>query len=301
MEEFKFTVGATEAGDRIDKCITSKLGEGYSRTFVKFLMDNDFVRVNDKAVKPHYIAHEGDEIFLELPPPEAKDIEPENIPIKILYEDESIIVVDKPAGMVVHPGAGNKTGTLVNALLYHCSKLPDTGDETRPGIVHRLDKDTSGVIVAVKNDRSLRSLAKQFQKRTVKKRYWALVEGRVEMDNGVVEAPVARHVTDRKKMDVEYTGGKKARTVYHVIRRFDKFTLLCLEPETGRTHQIRVHMKHLGHPVLGDTKYGARPVIARQALHAEMIGFTHPVTGKHVEFASPMPEDMKEILKKGEY
>ncbi len=299
MEERKFTAGPEDVGTRIDKYVTVKLGEGYSRTYVKFLMNNGHVRVNGEAVKPHYGVREGDEIFLELFPSEDAGIEPEDIPLNILYEDEWLIVVDKPPGMVVHPGAGNRKGTLVNALLYHCGKLPDTDSDLRPGVVHRLDKDTSGVIVVAKNDRALRSLAEQFQNRTVKKRYVALVKGRVEMDNGIIEAPVARHVLDRKKMHVEYTKGKDARTVYHVVRRFGNFTLLRLEPTTGRTHQIRVHMKHLGHPVLGDVKYGGDHGAVRQALHAEMLAFTHPDTGKYMEFSSPMPEDMKVIVEKG--
>ena len=300
MEEWKFKVGPDASGSRIDKCITVELGEGYSRTYVKFLMDNDFVRVNGKTVKPRYIAHEGDEVRLEMPPPERSNIEPEDIPLNIIYEDEWIIVVDKPAGMVVHPGSGNKKGTLVSALLHHCGELADTGDESRPGIVHRLDKDTSGVIVVAKNSRSLRSLAKQFQDRTVRKCYVAMVKGRVEMDNGLVEAPLARDSSDRKKMNVEPVKGKSACTVYHVIRRFANFTLLRLEPKTGRTHQIRVHMSHLGHPVLGDVKYGRGHEISRQALHAESLGFTHPDTGEAVKFRSPMPEDMKEFLEKAE-
>ena len=269
--------------------------------YVKFLMDSGLVLVNEKDVKPHYTAREGDEVFLRMIPQEREStLTAEDIPLNILYEDEWIIIVNKPAGMVVHPGSGNRKGTLANALLHHCGKLADLGDELRPGIVHRLDKDTSGVIVVAKNDRALRSLAKQFQKRVVKKRYVALVKGRVELDNGVVEAPVARHAVNRQKMDVEYVKGKSARTTYHVIRRFKGFTLLELELETGRTHQIRVHMKHIGHPVLGDRTYGRTDGIERQALHAEMLGFTHPDTGKYVEFHAPVPKDIQEVIDKGE-
>ncbi|MGB2630215.1 MAG: RluA family pseudouridine synthase [Candidatus Omnitrophota bacterium] len=300
-KELKFVVSPEESGKRIDKCIALELGEAYSRTYVKFLMDRGLVLVNGKTVKPHYTAKGGDEVSLEIVPQEKGGIlAAENIPLNVIYEDESIIVVNKSPGMVVHPGAGNRTGTLANALLHHCGKLADTGDSLRPGIVHRLDKDTSGVIVVAKNEFARRSLSKQFQQRAMKKKYLALVKGLVELDNGVVEAPVARHPVDRKKMDIEYVKGRKARTVYHVIRRYKDFTLLELEPETGRTHQIRVHMKHLGHPVLGDRTYGRAGVIERHALHAEMLGFTHPDTGKYVEFHAPMPRDMQEVIAKGE-
>ncbi|MEA3489183.1 MAG: RluA family pseudouridine synthase, partial [Candidatus Omnitrophota bacterium] len=298
MEELRFIVEPDDAGTRIDKCIALKLGKGYSRTFVKFLIEKGLVRVGGRSVKPRYIAHQGDEVFLELPPPEIGGVDPEDIPLKIIYEDDWIIVVDKPAGMVVHPGAGNRKGTLVNALLFHCGNLPDTGNGLRPGLAHRLDKDTSGILVVAKNERALRSLAKQFQKRAVKKSYLTVVNGRVEMDNGVVDLPVARHSLDRKKMSVEYARGKEARTVYHVLRRFRKFTLLRVEPETGRTHQIRVHMKHLGYPVVGDAKYGGSRDMERQALHAETLIFSHPHTGERMEFTSSMPEDMRELLEK---
>jgi 23S rRNA pseudouridine1911/1915/1917 synthase len=301
MKEIRFKIGPDEKGLRIDKCITQRLGEAYSRMYVKFLMDNDHVRVDEKPVKPHHAAKEGEEVFIKLAPPEKSEtVLAEDIPLDILYEDEWIIVVNKPFGMVVHPAAGNRSGTLANALLYHCGKLADSGDQLRPGIVHRLDKDTSGAIVAAKQDKALRSLAKQFQKRAVKKKYIALVKGRVELDNGVVEAPVARHAVSRKKMNVEYAKGKKARTVYHVVRRFKDFTQLELSLETGRTHQIRVHMKHLGHPVLGDRTYGRSDGLERQALHAEMLGFTHPHTGEYVEFHAPLPGDMEEVIKQGD-
>lgn len=299
MEEIKFIISSDEAGARIDKCIAIGLGEEYSRSYVKFLMDNGFVQVNGGKVKPNYTAREDDTVTVVIPPAqEMDDVEPEDIPLNIVYEDEWLIVIDKIPGMVVHPAAGNRTGTIVNALLHHCGKLPDTDNRVRPGIVHRLDKDTSGIMVVARNDKAMRSLAKQFQNRTIKKRYIALVKGFVELDNGVIEAPVARNRADRKKMNVEYTNGKKARTVYHVVRRYKGFTFLRLEPETGRTHQIRVHMKHLGHPILGDVTYGGCNMMARQALHAEMLGFTHPGTGTYAEFTSPMPDDMKEVIEK---
>ncbi|MFH1395364.1 MAG: RluA family pseudouridine synthase [Candidatus Omnitrophota bacterium] len=297
MEEFDIKIEEAEAGQRLDKCLTDKLGKEYSRTYVKFLIDSGFVLVNSKNVKAHYIIREGDKIFVRIvDTPQNENLEAENIPLNIIYEDEWLIVIDKPYGMVVHPGAGTRNGTLVNALLFHCGKLPDTGNESRPGIVHRLDKDTSGVMVAAKNSKALRSLAKQFQKRAVKKNYIAFVKGRLELDNGIIEAPLARNKTDRKKMQVEHLEGKEARTIYHVLRRYNKFTVVRLELLTGRTHQIRVHMKYLGHPVLGDAKYGMDKSAKRQALHSEKLGFSHPETGKYMEFSSPMPDDMKEII-----
>lgn len=301
MEKHTFTVDDHHNGVRVDKFIALELGDSYSRTYVKYLMDNGFVKVNGKDVKPRYAVAIGDEITAEVPPQEPSEIIPENIPIDVLYEDESIIVVNKSAGMVVHPGAGNKTGTLVSALLYRCGELPGLDDNFRPGIVHRLDKDTSGVIVVAKNDRALRSLSKQFQNRTVKKCYVALVRGRIEMDNGIIDVPIARNATDRKKMAIEHETGKEARTIYHVVRRFKDFTFLRVDLETGRTHQIRVHMKHFGHPVLGDLTYGgpARD-ISRQALHAETLKFTHPDTGKTVEFTAPIPEDIKNCVEKAD-
>ena len=298
MNELRFTVGPEGKGTRIDKYVALKLGEGYSRVYARSLIEGSFVLVNGGKIKPRYIAKQGDEVLVRMPAAGGRGIEAENIPVRVLYEDDCVIVVDKPAGMVVHPGAGNNKSTLVNALLYHCRNLPDTGDELRPGIVHRLDRDTSGVLVAAKNDRALRSLSKQFQKRTVKKRYIALVSGRVVFDNGVVDIPIARHAVTRQKMDVAAGKGRSARTVYHVVRRFHDFTLLRLEPETGRTHQIRVHMRHIGHPVLGDRIYGKAGGMDRQALHAEMIGFSHPDTGEYMEFYSPVPDDIMEVIRK---
>ena len=297
MEERRFKIEAGEAGGRIDKCIANNLGEDYSRTYVKFLMENGFVLVNGKAAKPKYISQVEDEIILSLAPlPKDEAMEPEDIPLDIIFEDEHLIVVNKPAGMVVHPAAGNWSGTLVNALLFHCGKLAECDDELRPGIVHRLDKDTSGVIVIAKNDRAMRSLAKQFQERQVKKKYVVLVKGRVEMDNGLIEASVGRHPVNRRKMAVNVEDAKEAKTVYHVIKRFRGFTHLEVCPETGRMHQIRVHMEHIGYPVLGDHVYGRDRKLERQALHAEMLGFTHPDSGKYVEFHAPVPDDMRKFI-----
>ena len=294
-----FTISPEEAGKRIDVCVTARLGEDYSRMYVKNLLDSGMITVNGHAAKPNYKPKEGDRIEADLPPLSPQVSEPEDIPVDIIYEDESLVVVNKPAGMVVHPGAGNKTGTLVNAMLHHCSALADTGDAIRPGIVHRLDKDTSGIIVIAKTDKAMRSLAKQFQNRTVRKTYVALVKGRVELDNGLVDMPLARHSGDRKKMTIEREGGKHARTIYHVVKRYKGFTMVRLDLETGRTHQIRVHMKHIGHPVVGDLVYGGCPGMARQALHAEKLKFTHPVTCEVMEFTAPIPDDMAEVMERG--
>ena len=298
MEEVTYRVRKEEEGVRLDKYLAGKLGEDYSRVFVKNLIDSGSVLVAGEEVKPKYLIKEGDEVLLKMPPPVPTDLEGEDIPLNIIHEDEWIIVVDKPAGMVVHPGAGNTSGTLVNALIHHCGKLPETDDFLRPGVVHRLDKDTSGVMVIAKSDKAMRSLAKQFQNRTVKKCYLAIVGGRVEVDNGVVDVPLARETQDRKKMGVELTKGKSAKTVYHVVKRYTRHTLLRLDLHTGRTHQIRVHMKHIGHPVVGDVQYGGNREAPRQVLHAEALGFTHPGTGKYAEFTSEMPADMKEFLEK---
>ncbi|MBU0682992.1 MAG: RluA family pseudouridine synthase [Candidatus Omnitrophota bacterium] len=297
MEELDIIITETEGGKRLDKCLTDRLGREYSRTYVKFLIDNGFVLVKSKKVKACYLVHEGDEIFVKIVDTlQNENLEAENIPLNIIYEDECLIVVNKPYGMVVHPGAGIRKGTLVNALLFHCGKLPNEENELRPGIVHRLDKDTSGVMVAAKTSKALRSLAEQFQKRAVKKNYIALVKGRLELDNGIIEAPLARHKTDRKKMQVEHLEGKEARTIYHVLRRYEKFTVIRVELLTGRTHQIRVHMNYLGHPVLGDTKYGSDKSMKRQALHSEKLGFFHPDTGKYMEFSASIPADIKEVI-----
>ncbi|MBU1084645.1 MAG: RluA family pseudouridine synthase [Candidatus Omnitrophica bacterium] len=285
------------ADERIDKVVAVRLGAEYSRTYAKQMIDKGLVTVNDSKVKPRYSVSSGDRVVMELSPAEDHYAEPEEISLEVLYEDASFIVLNKPAGMVVHPGSGNKKGTLVNALLFHCGKMANTGDETRPGIVHRLDKDTSGVIVAAKTERALRSISKQFLARTVKKTYIALVKGKVELDNGIVDVPLARSVMDRKKMDIDMVSGKEACTVYHVIKRYEKFTVLRLEPKTGRTHQLRVHMKHIGHPLLGDAKYGYPQGMPRQALHAESLRFSHPDTGKAMEFTAPVPEDMKKVVR----
>jgi 23S rRNA pseudouridine1911/1915/1917 synthase len=296
-EQIDLIMGPSDDGKRIDKCIALKLGEGYSRTMVKELLGSGDITVEGVSVKPRHIAREGEKISVSIPARACPDLEPENIPLSILHEDEHVVIVDKPAGMVVHPGAGNFRGTLVSALLYRFGTLPaGDGSSHRPGIVHRLDKDTSGVMVVAKSDKAMRSLSGQFRDRTVKKIYAAIVSGVVEMDNGVIDAPLSRQKTDRKKMGVEHSSGKPARTVYHVVERYGNFTFLRIDLFTGRTHQIRAHMKYIGHPVAGDAAYGGRGEISRQALHAETLGFTHPGTSQKVEFSSAMPSDMADLI-----
>lgn len=295
-QNMEFSVSGEDSGGRLDRYLAMRLHGKCSRTAVRGLIDSGRVRIGGKEVKPRYAVKEGDVINVEIPPEEGQAPEPEDIPLKVLYEDESLLVLDKPHGMVVHPGAGNGKGTVVNALLGHCGRLPDTGDPVRPGIVHRLDKDTSGVMVAAKNTNAIRSLSGQFKERTIKKEYLAVVTGKVEMDNGEITAPVSRQVLDRKKMSAGFPEGKNARTVYHVIERFEKFTLLRLDLHTGRTHQIRAHMRYLGNPVAGDTLYGGGSRPERQALHAEKLAFTHPETGERMEFVSPLPGDIKAFI-----
>ena len=298
MEKLNFKVDFDSIGLRIDKYIVSNLQEK-SRSYIKFLIDNGYVLVNNEKVKSHYLIKENDVISVELYEKEVlTELKPEDIPINIVYEDDYLIVIDKKSNMVVHPGVGNMTGTLVNALLFYCGNLPEVENgQMRPGIVHRLDKDTTGLIVVAKNKKAFKSLAKQFQKRAVKKGYLALVKGVVQLDNGIIEEPLARNIVDRKKMEIDYMRGRYAKTVYHVIRRFKKFTFLKLDIMTGRTHQIRVHMKSIGYPVLGDVTYGNVDKYPRQMLHAQMLGFCHPYTGKNVMFFSKMPIVMVDVIK----
>jgi 23S rRNA pseudouridine1911/1915/1917 synthase len=296
MDQLNFIVDETFQGTRLDKYIAVQLGEEYSRVYVKELMNNDLVLVNDKKLKPSYQVNAGDKISFKLIPQEESILEGEDIPLNIIYEDDWLLIIDKPVGMIVHPGAGNKTGTIVQAVLFHVGKLPEADNPVRPGIVHRLDKDTSGILVVAKNDRALRSLGKQFQNRTIKKFYVAVVKGFVECDNGRIDLAVARHPLNRKRMVIDEEDGKNASTTYHVMKRYKKFTLLRLQLHTGRTHQIRVHLSHIGHPIMGDRTYGFLDKFPRQALHAEMIGFTHPGTGEYIEFHSPLPDDIIETI-----
>lgn len=304
-------VTSESANQRIDKFLSS-YDSTLSRSFIQRLIDNGSVTVNGKFAKSSYKLKEGDEIKIEIPELEPSTVKPEPIPLDILYEDESVIVINKPAGMVVHPAAGNYSGTLVNALLYHCrNTLSGIGGIERPGIVHRLDKDTSGLLMVAKDDFTHNHLSKQLKERTIVRKYLALVKGNIKEDSKKIEIPIGRHVSDRKKMSIKTKRGRIAITEFTVMERFGDYTLLEIRLKTGRTHQIRVHLSAIGHPVAGDRVYGksSRPTlmgapkfqisnfsIPRQMLHAAILGFIHPKTGKYLEFNAQLPDDMKDIL-----
>lgn len=274
----------------------AKCEPDFSRTFIKDWILQGKVFVNGQGAKPHYRLKADDDLSWEAPAVSQPQIKAENIPLDILYEDRDVIVIDKPAGMVVHPGAGKETHTLVHALLYHCGELSSVSRE-RPGIVHRLDKETSGVMVAAKNNQAHLNLARQFKKHSIHRRYIALVEGSVPFDEGIVDVPLKRHAVDRKKMFVSFSEeAREARTFYRVLARFKDYTAVELLPETGRTHQLRVHMFYLGHPILGDAVYGRKKNFSRLALHAKDLAFEHPATKEHIEFSSPLPPEMKKAM-----
>ncbi|MFH0771874.1 MAG: RluA family pseudouridine synthase [Candidatus Omnitrophota bacterium] len=296
MEKRAFKVGQIDKPVRIDVYLVDILGEGISRSHIKRLIDNGNVSVNGERVKAHHNVKLGHVIEVALEELAAFGLEAEDISLDIIYEDEDIIVLNKPPFMAVHPGAGIHSGTLVNALLHHCGNL-STVNDSRPGIVHRLDKDTSGVMVVAKNNAGHTELARQFKERRVKKRYVALVSGIMELDEGIIDLPIGRHPTHREKMAVRHDSEKNAITEYKVIRRFGNFTAVSLNLKTGRTHQIRVHMAHIGHPLLGDSKYGGKGgKFPRQALHSCYLNFTHPRTGENMEFTAKLPADMKEAV-----
>jgi len=283
---------------RLDVFLAKELAEVFSRTKIKQLIGGGQIRLKGRPpVKPHTLVVPGDEILVDYEA-EAGEIDRfEEIPLDIVYEDEDVMVVNKPVGMVVHPACGNPSGTLVNALLYHTNSLSSLGDKTRPGIIHRLDKDTSGLLVIAKNDNAHRLLASQFRRHQIDRRYWAVVRGVVQHDEMRSDEPLGRSVMNRKRVIVKPDDGKPAATWFRVLKRFQNATLVEARPETGRTHQIRVHLRVLGYPVLGDLVYGvASHLIQRQALHAKEIGFTHPRTNEKLFFGSDLPHDMKLLL-----
>jgi 23S rRNA pseudouridine1911/1915/1917 synthase len=291
-------------GLRLDVWLASRVHD-LSRSRIQALIKSGQITVAGKIARPHTKVMKGMEVDVDVPPPsEPRELIPENIPIEVLYEDSDLIVVNKPAGLVVHPAVGHYCGTLVNALLYHCRDLAGIGGETRPGLVHRLDKDTTGALVVAKNELAMKKLANQFKKRTVHKEYLAIVHGTPKPASGRIETLIGRSAHDRKKMSVKpASNGRIAISRYEVVERFKKASLVRVTLETGRTHQIRVHMAHIGHPVIGDRQYGESPrhlnlqiEVGRQMLHAELLSFLHPGQHKRVEFRAPLPEDMKNLL-----
>ncbi|MCG3176365.1 MAG: Ribosomal large subunit pseudouridine synthase D [Candidatus Omnitrophica bacterium] len=300
-ETFELTVGPLYQPKRIDAYLASALEERYGRKRLKEALDAGQVYLNDRPAKPSSLVKTGDRIRGQAVTVLPSTLQPENIPVSIVYEDKDLLVVDKPAGMVVHPGAGNKSGTLVNALLGRGTALSASAGADRPGIVHRLDKDTSGVLLVAKNDRALRRLQAQFQARSLSKTYLALVKGRVEYEEGRVELPIGPDGKQRGRMRVARDGkGREAETRYRVVRRYPHATLIEASPVTGRTHQIRVHMAHLGHPVVGDEIYGTRTGNQRLGLHAARIRFEHPTSGKTLTLESAPPPEFAELLKEAE-
>ncbi|WP_150266229.1 RluA family pseudouridine synthase [Paenibacillus tepidiphilus] len=294
----EWTVAGENARERIDKYITESWEEDISRSQVQQWISGGYITVNGAAVKANYKLSEGDVVAVTVPEPEATELLAENIPLEVAYEDSDVIVVNKPRGMVVHPAAGHPSGTLVNALMYHCHDLAGIGGEIRPGIVHRIDKDTSGLIMAAKNDASHISLAAQLKEHSVTRRYIAIVHGNLSHDQGTVDAPIGRDPHDRKLYTVTEKNSKRSVTHFTVLERFGDTTMLELQLETGRTHQIRVHMKFIGHPLVGDPVYGRSKGITMngQALHAAVLGFVHPSSGEYMEFSAPLPGDMEELL-----
>ena len=290
-----FTVSVEYNQQRLDVFLAQNLVDLLSRTRIQYLIEQGCVTVEQKVVKAHHKIKTGDEIRVEIPEAtDQPDIQPEDIPLDIFYEDDCLAVINKPAGMLVHPTSGCRTGTLVNALLYRYRELPSVNEAFRPGIVHRLDRETSGLIIVAKDDRSHIRLAREFQKHRVKKKYIAFVNGHVEFDEGVVDASLGRHHTHFDKRAVVYhETAQAAKTFYRVLRRFDqrRMTLVALYPRTGRTHQLRVHMAYLGHPILGDDKYGTASSFPRLALHAQTIGFQHPATRNFIEFSVSLPSE----------
>lgn len=291
------TAEAEDAGTRADVFLAAKLG--VSRSNMQKLLEDGRVKRGEKIIKANYKVRAGEMFVVDIPEPEPIETVPENIPLDIIYEDDDVVVLNKARGMVVHPAPGNYTGTLVNALLYHCSNLSGINSAIRPGIVHRLDKDTSGIMIVAKNDAAHISLSQQIQSKTAVRTYLAVVRGNIKTDSGTIETQIDRDKTDRKKMAVVKEGGRDAITDYEVLERFGKYTLVRCKLRTGRTHQIRVHMEYLRYPLVGDPKYSPMKTpfgIKGQALHSHTLEFTHPRTGERMKFEAPLPEDMHKII-----
>lgn len=299
MEKLQLT--AEKSGERIDKFLGETL-EGLSRSYIQKLLKEGNITVDSKAVKANYKLSEGNQIEVLIPDPEILDVLPEDIPLDILYEDDDILIVNKPKGMVVHPAPGHPNHTLVNAVMYHCgANLSGINGVIRPGIVHRIDQNTTGSLLVCKNDHAHQILAEQLKEHSITRRYHAIVHGNLKADTGTVNASIGRHPTDRKKMSTKASNGRHAVTHYKVLERFGNYTYIECELETGRTHQIRVHMASIGHPILGDDVYGPAKCpfhLEGQTLHAKVLGIVHPTTGEYMEFDAPLPEYFVELLEK---
>ena len=301
MKQF-FTVTGEGEASRLDAFLSAQL-DGLSRSYIQKILKGGGVLVNGRPEKSSYRVAPGDQVELEVPEPEEPEILAEEMDLDILYEDRDIILINKPKGMVVHPAAGHYSGTLVNGLMAHCREdLSGINGVLRPGIVHRIDMDTTGVLIACKNDFAHAGIAQQLKVHSITRKYYAIVHGVIREEEGTVNAPIGRHPTDRKKMSINTKNGREAVTHYRVLQRFEKFTYVECQLETGRTHQIRVHMASIHHPLLGDTVYGPAkcPVngLQGQTLHAGVLGFIHPRTGEYMEFSAPLPEYFQELLKK---
>lgn len=300
----EYTVEESQSGMRLDKFLT-EIYPDQTRSFLQKLVKSGEIKVNGKPViKAGFVVEGGDQVSASIPTPQAVEIEAENIPLDILYEDADVLIVNKPKGMVVHPSAGHYSGTLVNAIMYHCAdSLSGINGEIRPGIVHRIDMDTTGALIICKNDAAHVDIAEQIKEHTVTRRYRGIVCGVVKEDEGTIEGAIGRHPTQRKKMAINEKNGKPAITHYKVLQRFAKYTYMEFRLETGRTHQIRVHMASIGHPLLGDELYGnpknlAMKGLQGQTLHAMVIGFAHPTTHEYMEFEAPLPEYFQNLLQK---
>ena len=302
MEEFSLEIPEEWDGTRVDRCVSELMGEKLSRSRIQAMIKAGELLVNGKSMKPSYSVTEEDVVTFCIQEPIEASVEPENIPLDILYEDDDLLVVNKPKGMVVHPAAGHSSHTLVNALMYHCkNQLSGINGVLRPGIVHRIDRDTSGSLVVCKNDKAHRMLGQAFKEHSIKRKYYGIVMGRLKEMQGTVDAPIGRHPVQRKRMSVVPVekGGKRAVTHYKVLEQFERYALCEFTLETGRTHQIRVHMSSLHHPLLGDEIYGGKEYQQLgQILHAKILGFTHPSTGEYMEFDCELPEYFQKCLAK---
>lgn len=300
MEKLMFEIEEQQIGKRLDAFLSENI-EGQSRSYIQKLIEQDAVLVKGKPSKSNYKLRIGDNIEVCIPDPVPLDVVAEDIELNIVYEDEDVIVLNKPQGMVVHPAHGNYTGTIVNALLSHCDNLSGINGVMRPGIVHRIDKDTSGIIIIAKNNEAHVSLSEQLKEHSITRRYTALVEGVVKPDEGTIETMIGRNPRNRKEMAIVSRNGKRAVTHYTVLERFENYTLIEARLETGRTHQIRVHMAHIGHPIVGDPVYGFKKQkfhTEGQLLHARVLGFIHPRLGEYREFEAPLPDYFVSILSK---